>query len=206
MVMEGIAAVISALGAILTGYFAYNQYTKNRMTDVKIENWKKEEQEKLNHISQSIAKIYGEMWHLLHELKADRVYIIQPHPLTSSLYVSITLEVKRNCIVEIKRSIINMPMAEIAAFSSDMASRDWMFYKDVEQEMKDKKARAILSTSGSKTAIVKRLSDDDRRWIGSLFCDFTREQDFKIDYAKKLIAEAANNIQFILPEYRINQQ
>ena len=204
--MDGIAAIISALGAILTGYFTYNQYTKNRMTDVKIENWKKEEQEKLTLISQSIAKIYGELWRLLHELKADRVYIVQPHPLINALYISITLEVKRNCIVEIKHSIVNMPMSEIAVFSADMASRDWMFYKDVEQEMKDKKARAILSTSGSKTAIVKRLSDDDRRWIGSLFCDFTREQDFKIDYAKKLIAEAANNIQFILPEYRINQQ
>ena len=203
--MDGIAAIISALGAILTGYFTYNQYTKNRMTDVKIENWKKEEQEKFTLISQSIAKIYGELWRLLHELKADRVYIVQPHPLINALYISITLEVKRNGIVEIKHSIVNMPMSEMAVLCSDLASRDWMYYRDVEDEMKDKKARAILSTSGSKSVIVKKLSDDDRRWIGSLFCDFTTASDRNIDYLKKTVSEAANNIQFILPEYKISQ-
>lgn len=41
-----IANIISAAGTLLAAYFAYNQYTKNKLTDLKVEYFKKEEEKK----------------------------------------------------------------------------------------------------------------------------------------------------------------
>lgn len=42
-----IANMVSALGTLAAAYFAYNQYTKNKMTDLKVEYFKKEEERKV---------------------------------------------------------------------------------------------------------------------------------------------------------------
>ena len=38
--MEYLPAIISALGTIIAAWFAYNQYSKNKLTDLKIEKFK----------------------------------------------------------------------------------------------------------------------------------------------------------------------
>lgn len=44
-----IANIISAAGTLLAAYFAYNQYTKNKLTDLKVEYFKKEEERRSYH-------------------------------------------------------------------------------------------------------------------------------------------------------------
>lgn len=44
--MEYLPAIISALGTIIAAWFAYNQYSKNKLTDLKIEKFKKDEETK----------------------------------------------------------------------------------------------------------------------------------------------------------------
>ena len=195
-------AVISAIGTIISAFFAYNQYTKNKMTDIKIEKWKKEEEEKSIRRSDNVAKIYGVLWQLLHDMQSDRVYIIQPHPLTNTLFLSISLEVKRNGVAGMKFCVQNMPMSEIASFSAELSQRDFLFYKQIDEDVKDKRARAILSSNGSTSAIVKRLYDDKHDWIGSLCCEFMRETNIIPFYARKELSDASNKIQYILPEYK----
>ena len=34
------ANIINAIGVIIVAYFTYNQYTKNKVTDYKLEKWK----------------------------------------------------------------------------------------------------------------------------------------------------------------------
>lgn len=200
---EYLPATISALATIISAFFAYNQYAKNKMVDVKIEKWKKDEELKSDSRNGQIAKIYGELWELLHKLKADRAYIIQPHPLINNLYISISLEVRRNGISEIKRSMHNMKMADIASYTSELARREWLVYRNIEEDVKDKRARAIMTMNGCKSVVVKRLSDDGDRWVGSLNIDFTTPSDFNIDYVKREMSEAAQNIEYVLPEYKI---
>jgi len=36
-----------------------------------------------------VSQIFGQIWQLLHDLRADRVYIVQPHPLTNNEFLSI---------------------------------------------------------------------------------------------------------------------
>lgn len=68
-----IANIISAAGTLLAAYFAYNQYTKNKLTDLKVEYFKKEEKRRSYHRSENSAKVFGELWRVLYETKADRV-------------------------------------------------------------------------------------------------------------------------------------
>ena len=42
-----IANIISAAGTLLAAYFAYNQYTKNKLTDLKVEYFKKRRKEEV---------------------------------------------------------------------------------------------------------------------------------------------------------------
>ena len=42
MSWEGIAAIITAIGTIVLGWFQYNQSSKDKIMDYKIETWRKE--------------------------------------------------------------------------------------------------------------------------------------------------------------------
>lgn len=200
--MEYIPSIISALGTIIAAWFAYNQYTKNAQTDAKLAKWKADEEAKQAKRSDNIAKIYGQLWQLLHELQADRVYILQPHPLVNNLFLSISLEVKRNGISAMKPCIQHLPMADIAAFVAELSSRDFLFFHDVETDVKDKRARALLSTNGCVSACIKKLTDEQHDWIGSIFCEFTHDQEVQPIILRQQLADAANQIQYILPEYK----
>ena len=152
--------------------------------------------------SDNIAKIYGVLWQLLHELQADRVYIVQPHPLVNNLFLSVSLEVKRNGVSAMKPNVQRLPMADVAAFSAELSARDFLLYRNIETEVKDKRARAIMTTNGCCSVVVKRLADDEHDWIGSIFCGFTHEQELQPATLRQQLQEAADHIQYILPEYK----
>ena len=118
--MEYLPAIISALGTIIAAWFAYNQYSKNKLTDLKIEKFKKEEETKSIRRADNSSIVYGELWTVLHELDADRVYIVQPHPLGNESLLSIYYEVKRKGVEPMKPHIQNLPISEVAKFSSNL--------------------------------------------------------------------------------------
>lgn len=200
--MENIPAIISSIAVILSAWFSYNQYAKNKLTDLKIEKWKAEEEVKSVKRSDNIAKIYGVLWQLLHELQADRVYIVQPHPLVNNLFLSVSLEVKRNGVSAMKPNVQRLPMSDVAAFSAELSARDFLLYRNIDTEVKDKRARAIMTTNGCCSVVVKRLTDDEHDWIGSIFCGFAHEQQLQPASLRQQLQEAADHIQYILPEYK----
>ena len=172
--VQYIPAIISALATIITAWFAYNQYSKNKMTDIKIEKFRKEEEIRSKRRSDNSAIVYGELWTLLHELQADRVYIVQPHPLGNEDFLSIYFEVKRKGVEPMKPHIQNLAIADVAKFSSEMVSNLFMYVSNIE----------------------------DHDWVGSIFCEFTRSMDISETDARKVMHEAATNIQYILPEFK----
>lgn len=200
--MENIPAIISSIAVILSAWFSYNQYAKNKLTDLKIEKWKAEEEVKSAKRSDNIAKIYGVLWQLLHELQADRIYIVQPHPLVNNLFLSVSLEVKRNGVSAMKPNVQRLPMSDVAAFSAELSARDFILYRNIDTEVKDKRARAIMTTNGCCSVVVRRLTDDEHDWIGSIFCGFTHEPQLQPASLRQQLQEAADHIQYILPEYK----
>ena len=199
--MEYIPAIISAIGTIIAAWFAYNQYTKNKMTDLKIEEYKQSEERKNKRRADNSSLVYGELWNVLHELGADRVYIVQPHPLGNESLLSVYFEVKRKGIEGMKNHIQNLPIADVAKFSSELVRNLFMYITDIDNQVTDKYAKSILSSYGCEAAIVKRLNDNTHDWIGSIFCEFTRPISVTEDEARNIMHIAAINIQYLLPEY-----
>lgn len=202
--MEYLSAIIGAIGSILMGYFTYNQYTKDKMTDLKIEQLKAETERKAKRRSDSSAIVYGELWQVLHELNADRVYIIQPHPLGNESMLSVYYEVKRKGVMGMKADIQDLKMCDVAKFSESLAKNLFQYITNIEEQVADKYAQAILSSHGTYGVIIKRLNDNRHDWVGSVCCEFTHPIDAEIteEHARETLHTCATAIQFLLPEFK----
>jgi hypothetical protein len=200
--MEYLPAIISAIGTIIAAWFAYNQYTKNKLTDLKIEKFRKDEEIKSIRRADNSSIVYGELWNILYELDADRVYIVQPHPLDNESLLSIYYEVKRKGVEPMKPHVQNLRIADVAKFSSDMVKNMFMYITDIDTQVQDKYAKSILSSYGCEAAVVKRLNDNKYDWVGSIFCEFTRPIHVSEDEAREIMHRCAMNIQYLLPEYK----
>lgn len=200
--MEYLPAIISAIGTIIAAWFAYNQYTKNKLTDLKIEKFRKDEEIKSIRRADNSSIVYGELWNILHELDADRVYIVQPHPLGNESLLSIYYEVKRKGVEPMKPHVQNLRIADVAKFSSGMVKKLFMYITDIDSQVQDKYAKSILSSYGCEAAVVKRLNDNTHDWVGSIFCEFTRPIHVSEDEAREIMHRCAMNIQYLLPEYK----
>lgn len=200
--MEYLPAIISAIGTIIAAWFAYNQYAKNKFTDLKIEKFKKDEEVKSIRRADNSSIVYGELWNILHEFDADRVYIVQPHPLGNESLLSIYYEVKRKGVEPMKPHVQNLRIADVAKFSSDMVKNLFMYITDIDTQVQDKYAKSLLSSYGCEAAVVKRLNDNKHDWVGSIFCEFTRPIHVSEDEAREIMHRGAMNIQYLLPEYK----
>ena len=200
--MEYLPAIISAIGTIIAAWFAYNQYTKNKLTDLKIEKFRKDEEIKSIRRADNSSIVYGELWNILYELDADRVYIVQPHPLGDESLLSIYYEVKRKGVEPMKPHVQNLRIADVDKFSSDMVKNMFMYITDINTQIQDKYAKSILSSCGCEAAVVKRLNDNKYDWVGSIFCEFTRPIHVSEDEAREIMHRCAMNIQYLLPEYK----
>lgn len=204
--MEYLSAIISAIGVIITGclglWVKYNQSTKDKLTDLKIEQFKKDQEVKSKRRADNSSIVYGELWNILHELDADRVYIVQPHPLGNESLLSIYYEVKRKGVEPMKPHVQNLHISDVAKFCSDLVKNLFMYITNIDEQIPDKYAKAILSSYGCEAAVVKRLNDNSHDWVGSIFCEFTRPISVSEDEAREIMHRGAMNIQYLLPEFK----
>lgn len=197
-----ITSLISAVAATIAAILAYNQYAKNKLTDLKIDKYRRDMDRKFSKRADDIACIYSELYRLLHDLEVDRVYILQPHPLINNLFVTISMQVRRKGVSSMLDQIHRLPMGEVAAFVGELAKNSWIWIDDLDAHVLDKKAKAIMSVNGTVQVVIKKLVDVNNRWIGSLFIENTEiDPELNTTVHRLEIEEVANNIQFILPEY-----
>lgn len=202
--MEIVSVIATAICTLITAYFTYNQYAKNKLTDLKIEQFKKDEEKKSLRRADNSSIVYGELWSVLHSLNADRVYIVQPHPLGNESLLSIYYEVKRKGVEPMKPHVQQLHMADVAKFCQELTQNLFMYIQDIDKEVPDRYAKAILSSYGCQSAVIKRLNDNRYDWVGSIFCEFTHEMEVPEDEARQVLHEAAMNIQYLLPEFKEN--
>lgn len=202
--LNNIGSIISSLGVIILGFFTYNQYTRNKRTDYKIEAMKAKEEENKETIKQKriiynerSAIIYGELWEIIINMKACRAYIIQPHPLDNSKFFSIQYEVAANGTVRMKPEIQDLPMDKVPWLCGQLVEHDLLIIEDT-SDIPDKTASSIFVSKGSDAAIVKKLTDG-KRWVGSIFCEYKGDVLIDICDANKMLKEK-EYIGFILPE------
>lgn len=204
MFLEFLPQILSGVASILALWFTYNQYTKNKITDYKIEKWKQEEHSNNVKRAGNIATIYGELWELLYFLKADRVYLIQPHPLYKEMYISATLEVKQYGVSSVRDSLCDIKIESVARFVSDLANSEYKFIKGIEASELDDKIKSIMTSNGCHSVALRRLSDEKNNWIGTIVIGYIHNfnNDMDIELIEKMSRSSALAIQYILPEFK----
>lgn len=175
-----------------------------KMTDVKIEEYKKDLARKSNRRNDNTSKVWGEIHHLLGQLRADRVYIIQTYPLGRNDFITVEFEVTVHGVAFIKESIKDMHMREVPNFCSVISSTDFLHIKNL-SDMEGMRARALFATNGTQQMYIYRLKDSTYDWIGSLVCDYTTDDVPSEDEARRAMEVAALNIQYILPEIQFTK-
>lgn len=195
-----IPSIISALAVIITAWFSYNQHRHNKMTDLKVDRMKQQEKQRTSQLSYNSGKVFGELWNVLHQSNADRVYIVQPHPLKRSAFLSIRFEVLEDGVREMKHTIHEMPMERVPKFSQQMAEEQWQWITDIDTQMQDRVAKSIMLSNGTEAVAIKRLTSPTDLWEGSIFCEFLTPTTINEDTLRQLMHRAAVKIQDSLPE------
>lgn len=202
---EIIIALFTLINGLFTAYLAYNQKAKDKLTDYKIEKLKENDKRQQVANAGNIATIFGELWELLYFLKADRVYIIQPHPLYKQMYISATLEVKNYGVSSAKNALNNVKIESLPKFVSQLAREDLIFIEDTEVAHVETKVKSIMVGNGCKSIFIKRLVDENNNWVGSIVLGYLRSfKDYGVDrkMVERMTRTSAMSIQYILPELK----
>lgn len=182
----------------------YNQKTKDRLTDLKIDRFKAQEKARSYKRSENTSKVLGELYKVMIATGADRVYIVQPHPLGHIAFLSIQFEVKANGVEGMRMYVQKLEMSEVPLFSKQLTEHIFMYFGNIDEQVEDRVAKSLLSSNGTVAAAVKRLNSS-RDWVGSIFCEFLDTPKLSEDEIHKILHDAALNIQFNLPEYQDNE-
>lgn len=195
---QGIAAVITALGVIVLGWFQYNQQTKNKETDARLARREQEDKEKRNADKRAASAIYRELWPLLSKFEGVlRVYIVQPHPLDRAKFISVVYEVVSEGMVSILPIVRKMPIGSIMDFVNELESKDFVYWKS-QNDVKAGRARSIMHQLGTDKMCAIRMMNDGV-WQGNVVIDFDNVA-IDIENVKAKLYDVRSNIQYILPE------
>ena len=199
-VITAIGGLIGAFGGIYALWTKYNQEAKNKKTEYEIEKIKEEDKWKNKKRSDNSMLIFGELWDILHETDASRVYIIQPHPLGHEEMITIAFEIKRKGVEPMKPHIQNLNISELPKFASELIKEPYIHITDIKNQIVDRYACSLLSSYGTENILIRKLSDNRHDWVGSVFCEFMQPMEISEEVAKKILDKAAITIQYILPE------
>ena len=194
-----VTALFSLISVISVAWFGYNQTTKDKKTDLKIEQIKADDKKKRAMHNRDTAVIYGEIWNVLHELKADRCFILQPHPETKHKYLSVAFEVHRKGVSSIKELLNDIPISSVVNITKEFATNVWLYYDDVEHQVHDKRAKSLMRLGGATHFAFKQLVNTSGDWVGTLAVENTTGKKLDETTTRIEMRKAANIIQYILP-------
>lgn len=196
-----ITSLVAIISPIVTAYFVYNQKAKDAKVQRDMEKWKKDEEQKAYMRNKYSGQVFGQIHDLLTKAKADRVYIVQPHPLGHVAFLSCYFEAVVNGVTEMQSSIQSIPMSKVALFSSAMAENVWLYYDDIDEQVKDDVAKSMFLANGTHAVGIKRM-DNTKDWVGSIFIEYIEEPELSETEIKKLAHDSAMVIRYILPEFK----
>ena len=199
-VITAIGGLIGAFGGIYALWTKYNQEAKNKKTDYELEKLRNEDKKKNKKRSDNSMLVFGELWNIMHDTNASRVYIMQPHPLGHEEMLTVAFEVKKKGVEPMKPHVQFLNISCVPKFAADLVKKQFAYITDIHKQIADEYAKSLLSSYGTKAAIIRRLSDNRHDWVGSIFCEFTHMMEISQEEAQQVLDKAAMTIQYILPE------
>lgn len=196
-----IPSLFGAISTIVCAWFVYNQKSKDAQIQREMEAWKKEEERKSYNRNKYSGQVFGAIHDLLTKSKADRVYIVQPHPLGHVAFLSCYFEAVNNGITEMQSSIQSIPMSKVPLLSSSLAENVWMYYNNIDEQVNDDMAKSLFLANGTHAVGIKRM-DNTKDWVGSIFIEYIEEPEIDELTLKKYAHDTAMVIRYILPEFK----
>ena len=190
--------VTSLVAPLVLGGAAILWKFLDRKNEIRIKLLENKVNKQNSQTKKDIGNIYNTISILLANLHADRVYVIQPHPIGKNQYISIQYEVTDMGVMPVKERMSRYPVTNIPVFFGEISQRDFLYYKDI-SSMKGMRSRANFANLGTQSLIIKHLADDKNEWVGSLVADYLNFTEVNPDYARTEMSAAADRIQFILP-------
>lgn len=204
VLIEHLPEILTGVASIAALWFTYNQYTKNKITDYKVEKWKNEEREADKVKAGITANIFGELWSLLYGLDAIRVFIVQPHPLYKQVYLTATMEVKQYGIASALDDFKQVKLDSMPGFAARLAKEDLIQIEETKAADIEPIVKANMLQDGCNALLIKRLADERNNWIGNIIVGFRRKlSEVGLDTVKaqNMLESSARAIQYDLPEY-----
>lgn len=197
--LQYLSPIITAIGVIIMGWWKVTQkdrdYKADRKHQVEMQRLELRHKRRNDHS----MSVYNSLHEVRIELDADRVYVVQPHPLGKESMLSVYYEVRKAGVSGIRETVQELPMSEVPAFCAHLHDNLFLDISDIDS-LDDRYAKSLLATNGTKRVYIKRLSDNRHDWVGSIFVEFGREPELGEDEAKAVLHKAAMEIQYILPE------
>ena len=197
--LQHLSPIITAIGVIIMGWWKVTQkdrdYKADRKHQVEMERLELKHKRRNDHS----MSVYNTLHEVRIALDADRVYVVQPHPLGKESMLSIYFEVKRAGVSGMRDTVQELPMSEVPAFCAHLHDNLFLDISDIDS-LEDRYAKSLLATHGTRHVYIKRLSDNRYDWVGSIFVEFGREPEVDEREAKEVLHKAAMAIQYIIPE------
>lgn len=192
--------VMPVVSVVAVAWLSYNQYSRNKQTDYKLDKMKEEDLEKRKVLGTNIARVYAELHKLLNTLDVDRVFIIQPHPLKRYDFLSVRFCVQRSGVSDIREVIKNVPISDVVEIVDSFSTSDWAFYNDI-HKVSDRHAKALMSMAGSTSVAFFRLQGTDKSWIGTLTVENTSDDPLSEEACLAALSTSSDLIQLLLPPF-----
>lgn len=199
---QGIATLITAIGTIIALFLNFRQHTYNKEKEYELKKREERDSAKRNEERKEIKRasqtIYRELNRVFHNTGALRAYIVQPHPLDKSKYISVQYEVLGEGMTSIVERVHRLPIGSVGTFVAELSSRDFVMWT-TQSDVKDGRARAMMHEFGADKMAAMRMMRDDV-WLGNLVLDFDLHYPMDAVYLKSRMGEATNAIKYVLPE------
>lgn len=198
--MQYIEPVITAIGVIIIAWWAATQKARDLKADRRHADELRKAELKYQRRNDHSMVVYNTLHNIRVELGADRVYIVQPHPLGNESMLTIYYEVRRPGVESMREAITELPMSDVAEFCGQLHDNLFLAITDIDKQVSDAYAKSLLASHGTEQAYIKRLSDARHDWVGSIFAEFSHAPAIPAELAKEEMHRAALTIQYILPE------
>lgn len=200
--LQYLSPIITAIGVIVMGWWKATQGERDLKAQREHDAELKKTEEKYQRRNDHSMVVYNTLHNIRVELGADRVYIVQPHPLGNESLLTIYYEVRKAGVEPMREAVNELPMSDVADFCGVMHDNLFMYISDIDKQVSDPFAKSLLATHGTEQVFIKRLSDAKHDWVGSIFAEFSHEPEVSEAEAKAEMHRAALAIQYILPEIR----
>lgn len=200
IIKDFVTTFIMSVTPFYVAWLSYNQYSKNKKTDFELESLKKKDSDSHLKFTENVTNIYGELWQLLAETEATRVYIIQPHPIHSAVFVSVLYEVCQRGVSGMKGVILNIEIINAIKFVNMLEANNLFVSNNLDRDLDSDYMKSVFNSMGTESIVIKKLINHNNNWAGSLVVEYKKSKQVT-DEVNRLIGYTANTIQYILPDY-----